>query len=386
MRIIADQNIPLLRELLAEQVELVLVNGREISPSVVKDADALLVRSITSVDAQLLENSRVSFVGTATAGIDHVDSEWLETQNIRFASAAGANASAVADYVMAAFSSYMKAEQVAVADLKCGIIGVGHVGSEVARRLSAMGCKLRLCDPPRRGAGDPAAQEYVALEALADCDLVSIHVPLVTKGIHQTKQLIRAEFLRSLPPNAMIINSARGEVLDEEAAISVAKIRPDLKLVLDVFCHEPRVNQQLVEATMLATPHIAGYSGRAKSEAALRVAQALAAHFGLKLPADQQSVAVTESRNFPPAFDSKQSQQQKYSIWDLPAACFDIEAVSSAFKQAVAKSGGQSAFDFMRRDLAGRKEFSQLQLSVQANVKCAAQLRALGFTVEKNSG
>ena len=380
MRIIADQNIPLLSELLAAHVELVLVNGREISPPVVKDADALLVRSITRVDARLLENSRVSFVGTATAGVDHIDREWLATRGIGLATAAGANASAVADYVMAAVSNYMLAEQADPAALRCGVIGVGHVGSEVARRLSALGCDVSLCDPPRKQAGDVDAQEFVSLGLLGECDIVSVHVPLVADGEHQTEGLISGRFLASLPPKAMCINSSRGEVLEEDGAIDAMNVRPDLKLVLDVFQHEPSANQQLVALALLATPHIAGYSSRAKSTAACQVVMALAAHFKLQVSASQQAAAEVLSVHSAPELTLKAGQNP----WQLPAACFDINSVSQAFKQSVALSGGQSAFDLMRKDLATRMEFSQREIGVEAGSKEAELVSALGFTVTSN--
>lgn len=382
MRIVADQNIPLVSEMLADQVELVLVNGREIAPSVVKQADALLVRSITRVDAQLLENSRVSFVGTATAGVDHIDREWLAARGISLVSAAGANACAVADYVMAALSRYMLTEQAEPAALNCGVIGVGHVGSEVARRLSALGCRVRLCDPPRKEAGDVDAQSFVPMERVSECDIVSIHVPLVSEGAHQTAGLVSGEFLKSLPPKAMIINSARGEVLDEDGAIVAVTARPDLKLVLDVFRHEPKANQQLVALAALATPHIAGYSSRAKSMAAQRVVLALAAHFKLQISFQQQTSAISEALTVPSTYDL--ALQAERNLWQLPSACFDIEAVSQAFKQSVALSGGQSAFDLMRKDLAGRQEFSQLEIGVEASTKEAELVRALGFSVKSD--
>ena len=380
MRIVADQNIPLLSELLAKHVELVLVNGREISPSVVKDADALLVRSITRVDAQLLENSRVSFVGTATAGVDHIDREWLATRGIGLASAAGANASAVADYVMAALSNYMLAEQADPAVLRCGVIGVGHVGSEVARRLSALGCDVSLCDPPRKQAGDEDAQEFVPLGLLGECDIVSVHVPFLADGEHQTGGLISGSFLASLPPKAMCINSSRGEVLDERGAIDAMYTRPDLKLVLDVFQHEPSANQQLVALAALATPHIAGYSLRAKSTAARQVVMALAAYFKLQVSASQLAAAEALPVYSAPELLLKEGQNP----WQLPAACFDIDSVSQAFKQSVALSGGQNAFDLMRKDLATRMEFSQLEIGVEAGSKEAGLASALGFTVTSN--
>lgn len=369
--------------MLAEQAELVLVNGREISPAVVNEADALIVRSITRVDAQLLENSRVSFVGTATAGVDHIDREWLATRGINLVSAAGANACAVADYVMAALSRYMIAEQADPKALRCGVIGVGHVGSEVAHRLSALGCEVRRCDPPRTEAGDVDAQNFVSMERLSECDIVSVHVPFVSEGVHQTEGLIGGRFLASLPPKAMFINSSRGEVLDEDGAIHAMNVRPDLKLVLDVFRHEPRANRQLVGLAALATPHIAGYSSRAKLMAAQRVVLALAGHLNLRVSSQQQTSAISGVPSIPSASDL--AQQARRDPWQLPAVCFDIESVSQAFKQSIASNEGQRAFDLMRKELASRQEFSQLAIGVEAGSREAELVSALGFSVTGNS-
>ena len=281
---------------------------------------------------------------------------------------------------MAALSNYVLAEQADPAALRCGVIGVGHVGSEVARRLSALGCDVSLCDPPRKQSGDVDAQEFVPVGLLGECDIVSVHVPFVAEGEHQTGELISGSFLASLPPKAMCINSSRGEVLDEGGAIHAMNTRPDLKLVLDVFQHEPSAKQQLVALASLATPHIAGYSSRAKSTAARQVVAALAAHFKLQVSASQQAAADALPIHSAPELALKAGQNP----WQLPAVCFDIDSVSQAFKQSVALARGQSAFDLMRKDLATRMEFSQREIGVEAGSKEADLVSALGFTVTSN--
>lgn len=286
MKIVADADILDIESGFGEYGELLLRPGREIGPADVQDADALIVRSITRVDAALLEGSRVRFVATATSGTDHLDLDWLRRTGVTVADAAGCNANAVAAYVMAAL------QELAVPEDCCAlIIGAGHVGTRVVHRLQRKGVTCRVADPFVKEHGVSAAVRrdfddrvpelaFSELdEALAEADIVSLHVPLTVVGPHTTHCLLNAERLSLLRPGSVLINTARGEVLDEVALKQRLRQRGDLQAVLDVFCGEPEIDREMIQLARIATPHIAGYSRAAKQAGTARVLDAFRAHF-----------------------------------------------------------------------------------------------------------
>ncbi|MEC7377506.1 MAG: 4-phosphoerythronate dehydrogenase, partial [Pseudomonadota bacterium] len=214
MLIVADENIPLLDSFFGDMGEIRRVPGRSMTASDVEDADVLLVRSVTRVNRELLEGSRVRFVGTATIGTDHVDVSWLEEAGIRFSAAPGCNANSVAEYVLSVIS--LHAEQRGLedwTDLSVGIVGVGNVGGELARKLERLGFDVRLCDPPR-AEGESSQPEpgetFVTLAEALECDVVSLHTPLTRDGSYPTFHMIGSGALSALSAGQLLINAGRG--------------------------------------------------------------------------------------------------------------------------------------------------------------------------------
>jgi erythronate-4-phosphate dehydrogenase len=282
MRIVADANITYVEDAFAALGEVVALPSAELTRERVRDADLLLTRSTVKVNGQLLDGSRVRFVGTATIGIDHLDTQYLDGRGIRWAAAPGSNADSVVQWLAAALGC--------VRDLprrQLGIVGVGNVGSRVERLWRALDVPPPLlCDPPRArqlGHGSPggatggphaAATDFVALdEILARCDLVSLHVPLTRDGEDATYHLIDARKLRR---DAVLINACRGEVLDTATTFAV-----DNPLLLDVFAGEPRPDPRLVARAMIATPHIAGHSLDGKANGTQMIYDAACAFLGV---------------------------------------------------------------------------------------------------------
>ena len=375
MRIIADRNIPLLPSLLAE-LELVQVDAREISADLVSQADGLIVRSVTQVDSRLLKGSPVRFVATATSGIDHVDISWLAHSGIAFSSAAGVNATAVADYVMAAFSWYLQRTGKRPEGLRCGIVGVGHVGAEVLRRFRALGCVTLACDRPRQDTGDPLASDFVDLTALSTCDVVSLHVPLNSSGRHKTADLIGGEFLRALPGGGLLINTSRGGVLNEKDAINTLDRRKDIRLVLDVFEGEPRPDPALVRFTDLITPHIAGYSRLAKHLAAKQVSKALTEFFELDNHQSNESADSTGRMRL------ELVTGEPREVWQVALQCFDLTVISDSFKRGVRRGDSEVVFDSLREQCSGRHEYSECSAGGPMTAQVADYLAGLGFTLD----
>lgn len=257
MKITADENIPFVRKSFSGIGEVTLCAGREMTPERVREADILLVRSVTPVNETLLSGSRVTFVGTATIGIDHVDTAYLASRGIGFASAPGSNANSVAEYVMSALLEFSLGHEIRLQEKTLGIIGVGNVGSRVARKARALGMDVVLNDPPLRDRTGDA--RYRPLSDIMEADMVTVHVPLEREGDYPTFHLADADFFKQLAPGALFVNSSRGAVMETDALKkSLASGR--IHAVLDVWENEPDIDTHLLDMVEFGTPHIAGYS------------------------------------------------------------------------------------------------------------------------------
>ncbi len=258
MLIVADENIPYVAEAFGELGEVRTLPGRSMDAGSVRDAELLLVRSVTEVNDRLVEGCRVRFVGTATIGTDHVDEPALAQRGIRFVSAPGSNADSVAEYVIAALLVLAERRRIELAGRSIGIVGVGNVGSRVEARCRALGMKPVLNDPPlERQTSD---RKYRPLDELLDCDIISLHVPLERGGSDPTWHLADASFLTRMRPGGILINTARGAVVSGRALLDALPAGRPGDAVLDVWEGEPDIDLDLLDRTALATPHIAGYS------------------------------------------------------------------------------------------------------------------------------
>ncbi len=258
MKLVIDENIPAAETLFGEFGELILLPGREITKARVRDADVLLVRSVTPVNRELLNGSNVGFVGSCTAGVDHIDRQYLALAGIHFAHAPGANARSVVEYVLSALCRLGTDCSRVRPGMSVGIFGLGNVGGRLYRLLTNCGFNCLGYDPYLKSecgmvlASDPGQ--------LLRADIITLHTPLTRNNEHPTYHLIGPAELASLPQNAILINSSRGAVLDNRALAQLLPQRRDLAVVLDVWENEPLIDRALMGLTALATPHIAGYS------------------------------------------------------------------------------------------------------------------------------
>ncbi len=259
MKIVADENIPFVDEVFGMEGQIVKMPGRLMTADTLEDAEVLLVRSVTKVGWELLENSRVRFVGTATIGTDHIDTDYLRNKGVFFASAAGSNANSVAEYVLLAMLSISRREKWDITQKTLGIIGVGNIGSLVAIKAAALGMPVLQNDPPlERKTRDP---KFVSIEQfLAKADIITLHVPLTREGLDPTWHLFDRERIQELRPGVMLINTSRGAVVDNESLLERIQQGDLGPVVLDVWENEPDINLKLLEKVDIATPHIAGYS------------------------------------------------------------------------------------------------------------------------------
>lgn len=275
--------------------EITRYPGREIGPEEVRTADVLLVRSVTSVGEELLRNSAVQFVGSATIGTDHVDDAYLNEAGIAFAHAPASNADSVADYVVAALLRLAQRRGVSLEGRTVGIVGCGNIGGRLARRLPALGLTVLQNDPPRAEAAD-GPHDFVSLDTVLDrADMVTCHVPITMEGPHATYHLIGEEELRRLGTDAWVVNTSRGRVVDNEALLAALRDEQIGGAVLDVWEGEPRPTPALVEAVDIATPHIAGYAYDGKVRGTTMLYEALCDYLDVEQTWDADAVLAPES-------------------------------------------------------------------------------------------
>lgn len=276
MKIVADDKIPFLEGVFEQYgIEVVYRGGGSIGADDVRDADALVVRTRTKCDAALLGGSSVAMVATATIGFDHVDTCYCTTNNIEVATAAGCNARGVAQYVMAALVALGVEPGMVV-----GVVGVGNVGSVVCRVARLLGYKVLMNDPPRQARGELIEDgEFIGLEQLVEqADVVTFHVPLDSS----TRDMVSPGLLSRIKPSAVVINSSRGEIMDEAALSDCLKNGKVAHAVLDVWRNEPNINSELMGMATIATPHIAGYSLQGKAMGTAMVVRAVAKRFAIR--------------------------------------------------------------------------------------------------------
>jgi len=366
VRIVADENIPGLEAWFPDWDEVRTLDGRTLAPADVADADVLLVRSVTRVDAQLLSGSRVKFVGTATAGVDHIDQDFLATAGIRFAAAPGCNARAVAEHVLACCLHYALHCGRALTTLEVGIIGVGHAGRAVEALLSGLGLRCLLHDPPRARAGTLSA--HVELTEVLAADVVTLHVPLTDQGPDPTRHLLNARHLARLRPGTLLINAARGGVMDERAWLKRAD--RSLQLAVDCFAAEPSPSPAVIGDALLASPHVAGHTVEARWRATAMLARALAEFAGRDEPAEKPP----PSAGCPAPRPVRSLAEAIFGAWDPAATTAMMRALP------ISPEARGPAFDALRRRCGTRREFQFHRLEV-ADAALATTLRGLGFAL-----
>lgn len=366
MRLVVDENMAAGRRAFSAFGDVVTVPGREIDTEDVSRADALMVRSVTRVDRGLLGGSHVRFVGTATSGFDHVDREWLAARRIAFAYAPGCNASAVADWVIAALAALHAAGRRHFGSGSVGIIGAGHVGARVAGRLSTLGYTVRLCDPPRAEA--EGGEGFVDLETALDCDVVTLHVPLLNDGPYPTRGLIDGAALDRMRAGSVLMNAARGGVVDEDALATRLDDGPDLVTAFDTWAGEPAIDAALLPRIDLATPHIAGNTIEGRLRGTAMIAMAAAGHFGVSSGWDWRG----ELPASPNASTGADPVEAVLSAWDPRADDARLRGLLRA-----PPDGRERAFDRIRAACPKRREFASFSVAGGA----PAEIRATGLGV-----
>lgn len=376
MIIAADEAIPYLQAAFAGVGELRLFSGRSARREDVRGADALLVRSVTKVGADLLEGSSVRFVGTATIGMDHIDLEYLMSRGIHVANAAGSNAKAVAEYVIAALLETAEAKGWRLSEKSIAVIGVGHIGSLVEKMAAALGMEVLLCDPPlRESTGD---KRYRFLDDVLGADLLTLHVPLTAEGPYPTRHMIDGGVLQRLSPRQYLINTARGAVVcgsDLKRALRERRIEG---AILDVWEDEPRIDYDLLDLVDLGTPHVAGSSLDGKVCGTAMVLEALCRFFGIEERWDTRGIFPEPQRLRPQAGVEAQS-----AVRSVVREAYDIHRDDASLRasKGLPEDAAAERFDRLRIDYPLRREFTHFVVEVPVGSSLASTFKALGFQV-----
>jgi len=379
MLIVADENIPLLDAFFEGFGEIRRYPGRSLDAASVKEADVLLVRSVTKVDRQLLEGSKVRFVGTCTIGTDHLDLDYFAEAGIHWSSAPGCNARGVVDYVLGSLLTLADLDGVALAQRTYGVVGAGEVGGRLVRVLHGLGWKVLVCDPLRQAAEGGG---FVSLDSvLEQCDVISLHTPLQRGGEHPTWHLLGEAQLAQLRPGAWLINASRGPVVDNQALRELLLDREDVHAVLDVWEGEPQVDLQLADLCTLATPHIAGYSLDGRQRGTAQIYQALCRFLG-------QAERVQLKDLLPKAslaqIDLDGDADLSWALATLCRAVYDPRRDDADFRRSLSDDVAEqrAAFDQLRKQYPARREIEGLAVRLRGEAPQLAQMvSALGGVV-----
>lgn len=371
MKIIIDDKIPYIQGAFEPVAEVVYLPGAKTTPEIVKDADAIVTRTRTICNKELLDGSTVKFIATATIGYDHIDTDYCRAAGIRWTNAPGCNSKSVEQYIASTLMVLAETKGWNLKDMTIGVVGVGNVGSKVARIAEIFGMKVLLNDPPRERV--EGSEKFVSLQTVMQtADIITLHVPLYMKGEDVTYHLADADFFSKLKRKPVLINSCRGEVVETIAvknALTGGKISD---FVCDCWENEPNIDLELLDRTIIATPHIAGYSKDGKATGTLMSVQAINDFFNLGLNNWRPSGVQLPTQPQVKINGSELSEQQILAKAILHA--YDIRNDDAEFKKNPAR------FEQLRGDYPVRREFPAFTV-VPVNIENSVieKLKQLGF-------
>jgi erythronate-4-phosphate dehydrogenase len=381
VHIVVNKHTPYVVQAFEKIGNVTALGTREITKDAVRDADILIVRSETKVDCDLLDGSRVKFVGTVTIGTDHIDEKYLAKNGITFTSAQGSNSNSVSEYITAVLLELAYSKGFSLNEKTIGIVGVGNVGSKVWRKAEALGLKVLLNDPPleRQGSSYPLH----SLDELMEADIITLHVPLTYNGPDTTYHLFDENRIRKMKLGAILLNTSRGAIVETEALKSTLLDKHLAAAVLDVWEGEPNISANLLELVTLGSPHIAGYSLDGKVNA-LRMNYEAVCRF-LSLPIDRDiNTLVTDAALPEIKIDSiKLSFEQ--ALREIVKKCYDICFDDRLLRRLVSLPETERGkyFQKLRGEYRIRREFFNSTVSLPNREKEIADvLRLLGFKVK----
>ncbi|TMX59103.1 4-phosphoerythronate dehydrogenase [Vibrio rotiferianus] len=374
MKIIVDENMPYAEELFSQLGEVILKPGRTLTADDLVDVDALMIRSVTKVNAELISKAnKLKFVGTATAGMDHVDQALLQEKGIFFTAAPGCNKVGVAEYVFSVMMVLAQQQGFSVFDKTVGIIGAGQVGSYLEKCLKGMGINVLINDPFKQEEGDSRIFTPLA-ELIERSDIITLHTPITKDGPYPTHHLIDEKVLNGLRSDQILINAARGPVVDNQALKQRLLKNDGFTAALDVFEFEPEVDMELLPLLAFATPHVAGYGLEGKARGTTMIFNSYCEFLNNELRAhasDLLPTAPVPTMVLDRAWDEA-------TLHNITQLIYDVRKDDALFRREISKPG---SFDLMRKNYWDRREYSAVTL--MGNETCnIAPLAELGFQVE----
>ena len=369
MKIVIDSNIPFIKGALEPYADIEYAEGREINRHIIADADAVIIRTRTICNEELLKGSAVKFIGTASIGTDHIDLEWCRTAGIKCASAPGSNAGAVMQYLASSLSYLIMKYGMDPSNTLMGLIGIGNVGSRVARMAETFGFSVLKNDPPRERR--EGKEGFSSLDELLErSDILSIHVPLTYEGRDKTFRLIDESVLSRLKDSAVLINTSRGPVIEEGSLTRCLKESKLGAAILDVWNNEPFISHELLALTEIGTPHIAGYSVDGKAKASEMIVRELAEYF--KLPLKEWKPETL------PAPDKPVIRLSEYDGTEPELISRAVRHTYRAEDDSMILKKKPEMFEKLRSDYRIRREFHAYKLTGN-KPGTADKLRIMGF-------
>ena len=376
MKIIIDDKIPYIKGALEPFAEVVYLPGKLTTREVVKDADALVTRTRTICSKEILEGSKVRFIATATIGFDHIDVGFCRTAGIEWINAPGCNAESVNQYISSALFSWAMRKPTTLANKTIGIVGVGQVGSRIAKTCGILGMKVLLNDPPRERR--EGSSQFVSLSKIAqEADIISFHVPLNMEGTDRTYHMVDAVFLHELQHKPLIINTCRGEVFDTNAVYGAMGAGDISGMVIDCWEHEPELDLGLLKLADYGTPHIAGYSRDGKANGTRTVVRAISRFFGMGMD-DWEPPGIETPEE--PVIELDGSAQSGESILaQAILSTYDIGSDDKALRD------NPDLFEQLRGDYPVRREFACYSIeATDVDPAIMQKLEQLGFRILKH--
>ena len=367
-KIIIDDAVPFAKEIFSSLGKVTCIAGNKINSKHLVDADALIIRSRTKITPPLLTNSKVQFIGSTVVGLDHVDQNYLLQNNIQFYSAQGCNANSVAEFVITCIVNYAKENNIILKNKTLGIIGVGNVGRLLQQKAITLGLKILANDPPRQQQKNK--HNFVDLNSVLNADIVSFHTPLIASGNYPTKHLLNKENFKLIKPQALIINAARGGIIDEKAWLNYAKQHPTLTSIIDCWQDEPNINPKLYAIAKIATPHIAGHALDAKIKGTLMVYQKLCKLWNIKKNNHWKNYLPKP----PPTIKLIQYPTNQQTIYQLLKKCYQPNKDHQAINLT-----NSTEFEYYRRHYPTRREWSEHSIEQTTNQQLNNTLIKLGF-------
>lgn len=371
MKIVADENIPYLKGFAEKYGEVIYLAGADFNKESIRDADALIVRTVTHFGEEILKESKVKLICSATIGYDHIDTEYCDENNIKWTNAPGCNSSSVQQYIVSALILLSRKYNFDLKEKTIGVVGVGNVGSKVAQACQVLGMRVLLNDPPR--ADREGEKDFVSLDEIKrEADIITFHTPLTKEGDYKTYHLANDTFFDELSKSPIIINSARGGIVDTEAIKTAIKTKKIQGAVIDCWEKEPTIDVEYMGLVDIATPHIAGYSADGKSNATRMSLESLTKFFQL----DAGELKNIKPLDAPePIIDLEGFKASENRVYDAILRTYNpmddfarLKADSTKFKQ-------------LRNEYPLRREYPAFIVK-NATEEEMALLRELGFSIQ----